>query len=368
MLRTSSLWGISIALSWTWGLGLFFAVQFTFQFGLAGLFSFAIPNAIGLLLFGLGTHHIAARGKHPEALEHFFDKWSNAIPSVFLCYQLLTVSLTLFAVTRYLFQALDLSNPLLLLPLIMVVFIATAVLLGEHFSIRQIKYSHAIFFVLLLVSGGYLLLAKPGLPATAATGNVPHNEGLSFWGYLVPICIGFLTGPWLDLQQWQRAIQVGREKASIRVSYLIGSVIFFGILIFHGTFAHWAIGQGAAGWAREGIDGIYYAQDAIVRMLTATPFSLFPYFTWAYFAFLVICIITTLDSGYVGIAGRLGRTVPVIGTGRGRREGRRAQSVAAHRTFILGSHAGPAVVNVKLLNSRMNHGTENPSPGRPGIR
>src|SRR5690606_35471540 len=113
MMHKSSLWGISIALSGTWGLGLFFAVQFTFQFGLVGLFSFAIPNAIGLFLFGIGSNHIATKSKHPEALEQFFDKWSTAIPTVFLGYQLITISLTLFAVTRYLFQALELTNPLL---------------------------------------------------------------------------------------------------------------------------------------------------------------------------------------------------------------------------------------------------------------
>ena len=37
------LWGNTVALSWMWGLGLFFSVQFTTQFGLPGLLSFAIP-------------------------------------------------------------------------------------------------------------------------------------------------------------------------------------------------------------------------------------------------------------------------------------------------------------------------------------
>lgn len=310
MLRKSSLWGISIALSWTWGLGLFFAVQFTFQFGLVGLFSFAIPNAIGLFLFGVGTNYIATKSKQPASLEQFFDKWSTAIPSVFLFYQLITVSLTLFAVTRYLFQALELSNPLLLLPLILIACIAVAIILGEHFKIQHIKYSHTAFFALLLLVIGYLLLNKPALSAATSPEGAPHNGGLNFWGYLIPICIGFLTGPWLDLQQWQRAIQIKKEQTSIRTSYLIGSVVFFGILIFHGIFTHWAIGQGAAQFAREGIDGIFYAQDAVVRLLTTTPYSLFTYFTWAYLAFLMICILTTLDSGYLALRWFLQKTVP----------------------------------------------------------
>ena len=53
------LWGNTVALSWMWGLGLFFSVQFTTQFGLFGLLTFAIPNFIGLMAFGLITQHIA---------------------------------------------------------------------------------------------------------------------------------------------------------------------------------------------------------------------------------------------------------------------------------------------------------------------
>ena len=55
------LWGNTVTLSWMWGLGLFFSVQFTTQFGLAGLLSFAIPNCLGLIGFGLITHHLARR-------------------------------------------------------------------------------------------------------------------------------------------------------------------------------------------------------------------------------------------------------------------------------------------------------------------
>lgn len=68
------LWGNTVALSWMWGLGLFFSVQFTTQFGLFGLLTFAIPNFLGLMAFGLVTQHIANRqkGKGSEALASFF--------------------------------------------------------------------------------------------------------------------------------------------------------------------------------------------------------------------------------------------------------------------------------------------------------
>ena len=81
------LWGISIALSWMWGLGLFFSVQFTTQFGLFGLLTFAVPNFLGLLIFGLVTHHLARRQSGSESLAQFFSNWSRPFRLVFFLYQ-----------------------------------------------------------------------------------------------------------------------------------------------------------------------------------------------------------------------------------------------------------------------------------------
>lgn len=294
-------WGVSVALSWTWGLGLFFAVQFTYQFGLTGLLSFAIPNALGLFLFGVGGHYLAGKNKEAGSLEKFFNQWSSNYPSVFLFYQLIAITLTIFAVTRYLFQALDFSNPVLLLLLVVIALIAASVLLGEQFNISKIKYSHTVLFVLLLICVGYLLFNKPANNTVVAAVTNNSNQHLNFWGYLIPVCVGFFTGPWLDLQQWQRVIQMQKEKTSIIKSYLIGSVIFFFLLLFHGSFALWAMDQGAAAFARKGIDGIYYAQDMITRLLTADNYQQFHTLALAYFTFLIICIITTLDSGYLAL-------------------------------------------------------------------
>ena len=263
----SFFWGTSVALSWTWGLGLFFAVQFTFQFGLKGLLSFAIPNAIGLFLFGLGTASIARKHNNTTSLEAVFQKWSKKLSSVFLFYQFVALSLTIFAITRYLFQALELQNPILLLLLVVTALLAIAFLLGEQFGIKKIKYSHAIFFLVLIILGCFIWAQKSSVNAVTAAKTVAHND-LDFSSYLIAVCVGFFTGPWLDLQQWQRAIEMQKEKVSITRSYLIGSVLFFIILIFHGQLTLWAMDQGAAAYARKGIDGIYYAQDMITRLFT----------------------------------------------------------------------------------------------------
>ncbi len=296
--HTTGLWGTSIALSWTWGLGLFFAVQFTFQFGLTGLLAFAIPNALGLFLFGVGTNAIANK---KGSLERFFGKWAPKFSSVLLFYQLVAISLTVFAVAYYLFQDIAIQNTALLLVLGVIALLAIAVLMGEHFTIDKLKYSHAVFFIILVVLAVYIWLDKPAAQTFTQMAAAGGQQDLNFWSYLIPVCVGFITGPWLDLQQWQRAIQIQKEKASIVGEYLVGSLLFFAILLFHGFLTLWVITQGADQFAHQGFDGIYYGQDIIVNLFLSNNYQQFTLVGWAYFGFLLICILTTLDSGYVAL-------------------------------------------------------------------
>lgn len=298
-LFTPFLWGSSIALSWTWGLGLFFAVQFTFQFGLTGLLSFAIPNAIGLFLFGWGTQRIAKKNKRDGNLEFLFSKHGKKFNSIFIFYQIIALSLTLFAISKYFFQALDLPNTALLLVLVTFLLITFTTLLGDSSNIVRIKYIHA-FGMLLLVGFAASIWS---LKSTAQSLPVPTLSApkISFFGYLIPVCIGFLTGPWMDLQQWQRAIQIRKEGFSITKSYFIGSLLFFCILLFHGHLTLWAMDHGAALFAREGIDGIYYGQDILTRFFSTSNNLFSTPLEWSYAGFLLISIFSTLDSGYIAL-------------------------------------------------------------------
>lgn len=296
------LWGNSVALSWMWGLGLFFSVQFTIQFGLFGLLSFAIPNALGLIIFGFITHHLARREPGSESLANFFTAWTRPLRLVFFLYQLLAITLTIFAFIRYVWQPLNLQPDFLYLPLTLLVVLAAAILFGEEFNIRRIKWSHFVIGLIILAAIAVLFFApdfiKNTLPIVAQE-QLPTND-LNFWGYLIPICIGFLTGPWLDLQQWQRAIQMHRERVSVAAGFIVGAVEFFLLLIFHGTLALWALGETGKQFIRVGIDGHPYAQDVIQRLLFSNV-GTHPWIFAAYVVFLCGCILTTLDSGYVAL-------------------------------------------------------------------
>ena len=45
-------WAPTVALSWLWGLGFFYAIHVVLAHGWVGFAAFAGPNALGLFLFG----------------------------------------------------------------------------------------------------------------------------------------------------------------------------------------------------------------------------------------------------------------------------------------------------------------------------
>lgn len=294
------LWGNSVALSWVWGLGLFFSVQFTVEFGLTGLLTFLIPNCLGLFLFGAIADHIARRNTGSESLAVFFNGWSRPFRLVFFLYQIIALSLTIFALIRYGWQPLGLQPDLLYLPLTALIILAGGILFGEEFSIRRIKYSHAVFLTIILCCIAVIIaeLGSPYLRGIHRPSLLPTHD-LSFWGYVVPICIGFLVGPWLDLQQWQRAIQIRRENTSITASYAVGALIFGAVLLFHGILALWAMEGGAGNVIQKGIAGYPYAESLLTRVFSTDPVN--PWLLGSYLVFLSACILTTLDSGYIAL-------------------------------------------------------------------
>lgn len=293
------LWGNTVALSWVWGLGLFFSVQFTVEFGLTGLLTFLIPNSLGLFLFGAIADHIAKRNAGSESLAAFFNNWSRPFRLVFFLYQIIALSLTIFALIRYGWQPLGLQPDSLYLPLTALIILAAGILFGEEFSIRRIKYSHAVFLAIILCCIAVIIaeLGSPYLRGIHRPSLLPTHD-LDFWGYVVPICIGFLVGPWLDLQQWQRAIQMRRENTSITLSYAVGAILFAAILLFHGILALWAMEGGFVSLIHTGLAGYPYAESLLTRVFSE---SGNPWLLGAYLTFLGACILTTLDSGYIAL-------------------------------------------------------------------
>jgi len=311
-------WGNSVALAWMWGLGLFFSVQMTFMFGLKGLLLFAVPNALGLMLFGFLTQIVAKR--HPggqESLARFFDKFSKPFRLIFYLYQLCAITLTVFALTKYLFGSLDLVTmqmKALYFGLVVFVVLAAGCLFGEEFGIQRIKFGHGFMGAVLFACIGVIIaMVSPTLSAETFAWN-SHVDGIwkgpDLLGYSVPLIVGLLVGPWLDLQHWQRAIQIHRENTSIRMSYIIGGLIFFFLLLFHGSLAAWVLSKGGGeSYGAIGLDKFHYAHELIVQYIDRLDEGSKGLLPVAYFTFLSICVLTTLDSGYVSLKWFLGENL-----------------------------------------------------------
>lgn len=296
-----------------WGLGLFFSVQMTYMFGLQGLLMFAIPNALGLMLFGFLTQRVAkSHSGGQESLAIFFDKFAKPFRLILYIYQIVALSLTVFALVQYLFVPL-MSGPLehaqlalkgLYLCLIVFVILAAGCLFGEEFGIQKIKLSHAMLGGLLVICVGTILFGLKPLAPEPFQWTSPFQDdwrGPRFAGYAIPLVIGLLVGPWLDLQHWQRAIQIHREKTSIRSSYFFGGLFFFLMLLFHGFLAFWVMTKDAKNLdAITGLDGFKYAHDLVTQYFNnhQVAGNVLPF---AYFSFLAICALTTLDSGYIAL-------------------------------------------------------------------
>lgn len=297
----SFFWGVSIALSWTWGLGLFFSVQIALYFGLIGLLAFAIPNMLGLILFGQLTARIARKYPNARDFERHFFHTSHSLRYIFLLYQLVAVTLTFFAIFRYLFLPMGVD-----LILVILLVLGAALVLGEQFDIRRVKWSHLVMasvigvaMIVLLVSFSHLLSSR-GESWRLAEGNSTIRNPM-FAGYVVAFLAGLLIGPWLDLQQWHRAIQIHREKTSVAISYIFGGILFFGILIFHGVLALAVMSSGGSTLIVPAADGLFHAKDAITRYLFVEDFGAGFWLKGAYVTFICLCILSTLDSGYVSL-------------------------------------------------------------------
>ncbi|MBI5154472.1 hypothetical protein HZA57_04470 [Candidatus Poribacteria bacterium] len=301
-----ALWGVSVALSWTWGLGLFFSVQMAIQFGLAGLLCFAIPNALGLILFGCFTEHIASKYSSSLEFEKHFLHTVGSLRWVFLLYQVVAIALTFFALFKYVFQPLGVN-----LPMVALLVLGAGLLLGEQFNIGRIKWSHLAMALVMLLCG--LLMGWGGASYFRAVGVVPRPvsgvESVISWkflGFFIPIVVGLMLGPWLDIQQWQRAVQIRRERSNIRTSYILGGLLFFLILLFHGTLGLSIWGEAGrlgltSAVSQPAFDGLLHVKDSVVRFLFLSGVETPLLFRTMYVVFLCLCIITTVDSGYVAL-------------------------------------------------------------------
>ena len=205
------LWGNSVALAWTWGIGLFFSVQMAVQFGFKALLAYVTVNALGLALFGVFNEFIAKKYKNADEFEKkFLEKASNFKVPLFI-YQFVAITLTLFACLKYVTLPLGILSFL-----VAVMFIGATIFLGEEFKIDRIKYSHAVLGAVIIAVIAYVaktdFFIKDISVLTSLAPATVLKSNFDYFALAIPVALGFLFGPWLDIQHWQRAIQIKKRR------------------------------------------------------------------------------------------------------------------------------------------------------------
>lgn len=275
----SLLWSPTIALSWLWGLGFFYAIHVTLTNGWLGFVCFAAPNAIGLFTFGwvLGSPK-----RDPAAI---MKNVASRYSTLFLLCQIFAVAITMFGFVAYLWRPLFGTNPAAMLGVLVLV----GCVVGHAVSLRTLRILHLVYLVLGVAAAA---LAWIGLHSSIQAPPISFAsfDG-RFFGLLTPIVIGFLLGPWTDIQHWARAVEIRRAGGSIRAAYGLGAVLFLGLLTLNAILAAAA---GPAGLAIPA-DGIPGAQPAVAVALAHLGNGVASY---AFLVWATIAAVSTIDSCY----------------------------------------------------------------------
>ncbi|WP_421725709.1 thioesterase family protein [Bauldia sp.] len=272
-------------MSWLWGLGFFFSIHFAHAYGWIGLLAFAIPNALGLLFFGAGAAWI---GRHHD-LRNWAEERIARAPLVFALYQLVAVSLTIFAFLRYLIAEIGLGSTVVW----GAILLNAAVLSAELLGFRRIVRLHAIYYAVAIGLGAALLAGTP-VPELLPD-RQPYD--LTFVGFIVPLIAGLLFGPWLDLQQWQRAIAIKEGGISVQRGFAAGASLFFVILTLVGALSVVLVPDGVVPTI-SAVDGHSHGEGLVTATLADLALPL-PILLFTILA--SIAMISTLDSAHLAL-------------------------------------------------------------------
>ncbi len=297
MWRQSLAWSPTIALSWLWGLGFFYTMHVTYLYGWPGFLAFAVPNAIGLALFGCALEWFGPKPASAEGLQDRFDRVAARYGGVLVTYQVVAVGITLFAFAAEYLRPLvgGLALPVALL----LAVVASAV--GHIVRVQDFRAVHAAMLALGLALAGAALALLPATGPARAAGPLDAR----LYGLMLPALVGFLLGPWLDLQQWHRALRMRRDGVSVARAYAAGGALFFALIALNATFAA-ALPAGAA--PERAFDGVAEASSALARTLAAAGRAGHPA-AWLFGAWAAIAVASTVDSAYAATRWFLDATI-----------------------------------------------------------
>ncbi|NBX25193.1 MAG: hypothetical protein EBQ99_03965 [Planctomycetes bacterium] len=217
-------WGLYLASSWTWCIGMFLPILLLRWWGWPGFLAFAVPNVLGCALFG----HVLT----PETSRSFvvrFRAWIAIFGAATIAYQIGFLLRT--GVTAALIAALPVTLALLV-----------GMRRGSERSDRVMMTIGAIAWI-----ASCLLFARLGLGTLAtlpATGTLPPAS----LAWAAPfMAFGFLLCPYLD-----PTFHLALQRSPSRHCFTIFGGAFTVMLLFTAAFADAGLGSGTGAtlWGR----------------------------------------------------------------------------------------------------------------------
>lgn len=288
-LRSAS-WAPTVAMSWFWGLGFCFSMHVVLTYGWGAFAAFAATNATGLFLFG------ALCGRAGTDPARLFRIAQDRAGVALVAYQIVAVAITLYGFGRYvlvpMFGAGSAGGAAILL-------IASSAI-GHAVGLPGLKKLHAVLLAGGAAAAAATLTALPGGEAPPVSAALDSR----FLGLVVPSLVGFLLGPWLDVQQWQRAVAIRRAGGSTLLTYGLGSLLFLGLLCINAVLA---VAAGPVVSAAAS-DGLPFAGGSLaaaaVRLDGGHGLASVAFLVWS-----TLAMATTLDSFYVAVRSTLKETM-----------------------------------------------------------
>lgn len=285
----------SVAATWIWAPALFISAQKAFEEGMAGLFWFAVPNALCLILFA----HFAAivRDKVPHGYTvsgYMRERFSDRVQSMYLV-ELSGLTVCSFAVnllaggklisilTGIPFSWVTVTMAIIALSYSLLSGIRASVV-TDYVQMAFIVFAGLIFVPWAVVhSGGFgnVWAGFGGITGTY-TSLFTGDGAKVFYTFGIASTIGLMAGPFGDPAFWQRVFAYKKEV--VKKAFVLGALVFIMV----------PITMSLLGFAAAGM-GLNIGNPEMVNIEFVTAFL--P--TWAivFFVYMVMCgLISTLDS------------------------------------------------------------------------
>lgn len=242
---------LSVAAAWVWAPALFVSSQKAYESGMAGLFWFALPNALALVLFAFIAHRARTMLPQGYTLPEFTrHRLSTTAHRAYMGVEFIVQTYAVIVQFTACLLLLQLLTGIDRVPLLIVVAglfatIATTRGIRSNITVDIAKAGMIAVLAILIVplianSHGAL---NDGLGGLAGTPN-PLDPAL-IWTFGIPISISLLSGITVDQQQWQRAFSM--RQATVRRTFLWGSLLFAAVPIVLGIPGFVAAGGLAPG-------------------------------------------------------------------------------------------------------------------------